>query len=609
MKKLFIFLYAIIVMAVASFAKENRPVPGNLPIKVQYLAFRPAIWEEKALIEEINEKRNVGGLVFVYYTNTSGKAVSLREWYLNNRESGHFRLAGDVAWDRRYTDVIPPGQTAVQEICGVSADFQVGKRADFSIIGQDWAPVAWQPGVFETEKIRVTSMIMDATLTHITLHIRSFIPEKVRITSVTIEGKKTKNLALTAVNIEGKGHVIARIQLEQAFTPGELALVKIKTDNNGKEHTVYSHRNAYADYFPNGTWGIEKNQYGDALKHHLNTMVRGGRSTDQFFDADYTTTGIKAMVHTGIYPDIDMMRDLEDHPAVALWYIHDEPDWLYTPQLLMASHEMTKKYSVKKPTLITLCRNVKFFEFAFIPDIPCHDHYSVTAPTTSKWPYPYGTRLEETGYYTANLKYASEPKPIWVWTQGVHLWDERPAMPLPTPDELGAQLFFNLSRGAKGNLWFTFLEEAGTHFPATKKALQQYSRVVRLLEDDLLLSDPLHTPVTAPGNVDVAGLITPDKLIVFVTNTDYRISDSSYQWTTVKNISVQLKVPVWFKAHDGFEIIPATGIKPAQWSMQDQLLEIKLDELNMGRVFVFSATKDSRTPYEQRFAEIISAEH
>ena len=46
-------------------------------------------------------------------------------------------------------------------------------------------------------------------------------------------------------------------------------------------------------------------------------MVRGGESSDPFFSADYLSTGLKAMPHTGIYPDVEMIRDLEDHQAVA----------------------------------------------------------------------------------------------------------------------------------------------------------------------------------------------------------------------------------------------------------------------------------------------------
>ena len=609
MRRIFLFVISLFVLIGESIGQEPQSRPEEFPIKVQYVSLRPARWEEKALIEEINEKRNLGGLVLVYYKNVSDKPVHLREWYLNERESGHFRLAGDVAWDRRYTSVLMPGQTTVQEISGVSEDFQIGKKADFALIGADWKPVAFYPSVFEPEKIRVTSMVMDESLALITIHIRNFISSEVAIKSISFEGKNARQVTLTSNSMEGSGHVIARVQLEQPFAPGELALIKIETEINGKAHIIYSHRNAYADYFPNGTWGIEESQYEDAKRHHLNTMVRGGHSNDQFFSKDFKTTGIKAMPHTGIYPNVDMLRDLENHSAVALWYIHDEPDWLYSPQLIMASHEMTKKYSTRKPTLITLCRNVKFFEFAFISDIPCHDHYSVTAPTTSKWPYVYGTRLEETGYYTADLKYAAEPKPIWVWSQGVHLWDERPRMPLPTPDELGAQLYFNLSRGAKGNLWFTFMEEAGNRFPATKKALQQYSRIVRLLDKDILASDPYHGQVTAPEKIDVASLITTDKLIMFITNTNYQISDSAYQWTNAKNVKVQVKLPNWFKAIDGFEVSPEAGINTAKWKMNENTIELALSELRMGRVFVFTMNKETRKQYETQFNELLKIEN
>lgn len=594
--------------AAAAQSQEGTSSPPALPIQVQYVALRPARWEESALTELVNEKLNLGGLAFVYYTNTSAKPVALREWYLNDRESGHYRLAGDVAWDRRYTGEVQPGQTTVLEICGVSADFQTGKKADFVWIGGNWNPVASHPSVFEPEKLRVTSLVMDESLAQLTVHIRNFLNEDIFIRSVAVEGKNTSRVALTSDKLEGNGHAIAHVQVTQPFRAGELVLLRLETEAGGKAHTVFSHRNAYADYFPNGTWGIEESQYADARKHHLNTMVRGGRSNDRFFSTDFKTTGIKAMPHTGIYPEVDVLRDLEHHPAVALWYIHDEPDWLHTPQEMLASHEMTKKYASKKPTLITLCRNVKFFEFAFLADIPCHDHYSVTAPTTSKWPYVYGTRLEETAYYTADLKYASEPKPIWVWTQGLHLWDERPKMPLPTPDELGAQLYFNLGRGAKGNLWFTFLEEAGARFPATKKALQQYSRVIALLQHDLLASDSYHGEITAPEKTDVAALITADKLILFITNTDYQISDSAYQWTSQQKVRVRVKIPHWFAARDGFEVSPETGIRAANWKMQGGVVELTLDELKMGRVFVFASGKEAHGNYVARFQEIINME-
>jgi len=121
---------------------DAQQTPNSYPVQVEYTAFRPAKWEESALTEETNEKRNKGGLVFIYYTNTSDQPVSLREWYINERESGHYRLAGDVAWDRRYAQTLEPGQTTVQEICGVSDDFQTAKPAT----GSSEATGAMSPG-------------------------------------------------------------------------------------------------------------------------------------------------------------------------------------------------------------------------------------------------------------------------------------------------------------------------------------------------------------------------------------------------------------------------------------------------------------------------------
>lgn len=591
----------------------NRLITGlpdtqSLPVKILYMAYRPATWEEKALTEEVNEKRNLGGLVFVYYTNISDKPVGLRDWYLNRKESGFFRIAGDVAWDRRYTDIIAPGQTTVQEICGVSEDFQTGKPAEFAINGENWQPVGYFPGTFREEEVRVTSVVMDSSMTELIIHLRNFTDQEMKIGSIKIEGKSTSSLTIVSPELEPRGHIIATLKTKDPFTPGELVIIRVEMKTEDSSFIIYSHRNAYADYFPNGTWGIEESQYPDAASHHLNTMVRGGKSTDAFFKNAYKTTGIKAMPHTGLYPDIDMIRDLEHHPAVALWYIHDEPDWTRTPQLVMAAQEMTKKYSTKKPTLITLCRNVKFFEYAFIPDIPCHDHYCVTAPTTSKWSYIYGTRLEETGYYTADLKYASEPKPIWVWTQGVHLWEERPKMPLPTPDEMGAQLYFNLGRGAKGNLWFTFLQEAGDRFPQSKKALQVYSRLIIMLNKDLLASDPYHGRKTAPPEADIATLISPDNMIVFVTNKDYQISDSAYLWHDVHNLEVKIQVPGWFRPADAFEIDPFSGLKSVSWNPGPGEISINLPDLHMGKVICLSSSKKKRSDMASQYSIILKSE-
>jgi hypothetical protein len=313
------------------------------------------------------------------------------------------------------------------------------------------------------------------------------------------------------------------------------------------------------------------------------------------------------MVHTGVYPDVDTIRNLGEHPAVSCWMIQDEPDWNKTSQMIFTSVETTHKYNDKKPSLITFCRNVKFCEYAFIVDIPCHDHYSVTAPSTSSWPERYGTRLEETAYYTRDLKYASYPKPIWVWSQGIFNWSQRPKRPVPTPDELAAQLTLNLGRGAKGILWFTFKKNVGEKYPDLRKAIQGWGRVMELLRDDWLGTEPIDADVETRENIDVAVLSGMDKLIVIVFNQDYEIHDAAYPWKTAENLSVSLKKPSWIKPGSLVEVSPE-GVTQHKFETQGERLVIPIDKLHVTRVFVFSNDSNAERKLSDKFSEIVKSE-
>jgi hypothetical protein len=287
--------------------------------------------------------------------------------------------------------------------------------------------------------------------------------------------------------------------------------------------------------------------------------------------------------------------------------IQDEPDWNKTSQMIFTSAEMTHKYNSTKPSMITFCRNVKFCEYAFIVDIPCHDHYSVTAPSTSTWPERYGTRLEETAYYTRDLKYASYPKPIWVWSQGIFNWDERPKRPVPTPDELAAQLMLNLGRGAKGILWFTFKKSVGEKYPDLRKAIQGWGRVMELLRDDWLGSEPINADVQAPENIDVAVLTGWDKLIVIVFNQDYEIHDQAYPWKAASNLSISFNAPSWIKPNALLEISP-DGISNHQFITNNNRLTIPIDNLHVTRTFVFVNKPTAQQDLRQKFTEIVKSE-
>jgi hypothetical protein len=287
--------------------------------------------------------------------------------------------------------------------------------------------------------------------------------------------------------------------------------------------------------------------------------------------------------------------------------IQDEPDWNKTSQMIFTSVETTHKYNSTRPSMITFCRNVKFCEYAFIVDIPCHDHYSVTAPSSSTWPKRYGTRLEETAYYTRDLKYASYPKPVWVWSQGIFTWNERPKRPVPTPDELAAQLMLNLGRGAKGILWFTFKKHVGEKYPDLRKAIQGWGRIMELLRDEWLGTEPISANVEAPDKIDVAVLAGWDKLIVIVFNQDYEIHDEAYPWKPASNLSISLKAPAWIRPGALLEVSPE-GIADHEFKNNNGRLTIPIDRLHVTKVFIFVNESEAPQSLRKKFGEIVKSE-
>jgi len=268
--------------------------------------------------------------------------------------------------------------------------------------------------------------------------------------------------------------------------------------------------------------------------------------------------------------------------------------------MIFTGAETTHRYDRKKPTLVNLCRNVQFMKYAFITDIAAHDHYCVTAPTTSRWPSLFGTRLEETAYYTRDLRYATFPKPTWVWTQGIFNWGERPKRPVPTPDEAAAQLLLNVGRGTKGILWFTFKKAMRERYPDLQSALQDWNRVLVMTREDLLSSEPAGLNVKSPETVDVAPLVSWDRLFLLVTNLDYEIDDEAYQWTQAQKVKISLDLPPWIQPKACVELGPDTP-KEVSFKAKSKSASVQLDTLDAVRFLVLDNDPGALERYEASY--------
>jgi hypothetical protein len=580
-------------------------IPGAA-IQVDGFTYRQAVWERQAVREPQDERPNRGGLLYVYLTNTSADPVRFRFFKINGEDSSYWLLSGKVAWDRLYHEELAPGSSTVWEINGVDEAFAPGKPFRFTTVDQSWKAASRTEGTLQPDPVAISLIRVLPGLDEIEVHVRQIGGGPSRVREALVDGATILSQEWVGQRLGGRDQAIGRLKLDKPLDTGELLVVRAVIEEGAGVRTVFGHRRVFEDWFPIGTWSSGPDTYDELKRAHIDLVVKGRDPDDPFFKGDAERHGLSAMVHSGKFEGMDAFRTLGDHPAVACWMPHDEPDWS-TPAVVMAySEAFHRQFSPKVPTMITLCRNAKFFEYAPIPDIPCQDHYCVAAPSSSEWPQPYGTRLEETAYYTRDLKLASEPKPVWVWTQGLGNWDGRPAMPLPTPDELAAQLMLNLGEGAKGILWFNYSKAAGERHPDTRQALRAWSRAVAALRQDLLGAEPMQRGAGAE-NLYVAPLASRDRVILCITNLAYQLHPEGYPFQERQGVTVTAALPEWVTPRSAVEVTPE-GVKTVPCTVRDGTATVTLKNLRAATFVVLANDPDASETYARRIRAAWNAE-
>lgn len=577
-------------------------------LRLDYLHYRPAKWDTVHVCEYESEYPNQGGLLYFYVTNVSDKPLNLRFWRYNNHDESYWILNHFIAWHRLTKTSLAPGEMAVLELSGTSRDFGPEIPFTFNLVNDTWEPCLAYQGVLKEDAVAVSFLRVLPGMQDLEVNLRHTGHRPITFTDVAFVGLQTANVEWRGKNLNGPGNAIARVKLAQPVPPGTLLIVRVGVKTEGGERAVYAHRRAFADFFPIGTWGMETAIQEWLKADHVDLGILGGKRSDPFFAETAQRLGLRAAVHTGEPVDVDMVRDLSGHPAVACWMLRDEPDWSTDAQVMLCYDRTVRKYDGTIPTFINLCRNTKFFDYAGIPDIVGHDHYCVTAPSSSKWPHVYGTRLEETAFYTHDLKYAAEPRPIWVWTQGIHDgWSERPLRPVPTPEELSTQLVLNLGRGAKGILWFTYNPKMSRKYPETRDSMRGWNRIMQLLRDDLISAEPLEGEIVTPDKVDVAALVSWDKLFLCITNLDYLIDPKAYRFTSKSGIRIGLALPDWITPNSAV-LVTDEGASGVPLRVRDGKAELRLGRLMDSAIVVLANDASAVDSLNKRYHALLKGE-
>lgn len=585
----------------------DREARGQERVAVEYIHYRPAKWETEAITEFESEHPNEGGLIYAYLRNISADPIDLRFWRVNNNDESYYRLNHFIAWDRVYSKHLEPDQSTVLEINALTDEFKPGERFSLSYVDGDYRPCLHAETMLNPDPVRIAYIRVREDLRTLDVHVRHDGKGEATLTGLEVVDHETAGATIHGESLQGPDNAVVTLTLAQPLTPGELIIVKANLNENGADRSVYAHRRAHADYFPIGVWHSNPESYQELDRIHIDTMVAGGGPDDPFYTVGAPQYGFRNMVHTGVPTNPDRVRAVRDKKSIACWMIMDEPDWSIPANIMLHEDTNLRNFDLSHPTFITLCRNTQFFAYAPIADIPCQDHYSVTAPSSSKWPKLYGTRLEETAYYTRDLKEASEPKPIWIWTQGIADWGQRPKRPVPTPSELAAQLILNIGRGAKGILWFNYDRKVAEKYPDAVDAMGEWGRVMRVLREDLLAGDIANANVKAPRKVDVAPIVTADKLILCITNTDYEIDPEAYPFKEKKDQGLRVTLPDWIDPKDALRVAP-DGITPVEMERDGTDLLLNYGDLLDVAVLVISNDPATRAAYQTEYEAALADE-
>ena len=261
---------------------------------------------------------------------------------------------------------------------------------------------------------------------------------------------------------------------------------------------------------------------------------------------------------------IEAAKNWGDHPRWFMNAVSGEPEIGQIPStdVLKNTQAQINLLESDKPLWIYNACSYLFGEWASMADIGGMDHYAVWAPKCNmNWP-PGDSELlpdswdniELVGYYTLAAKRAAEPRPIINWSQAlvnsfnINGYQVR----CNTPAEVRSQWYQNLGWGSKAMLYYHFLQE---HDPACPEEPEQ--EMVALVKETNQFSDLIGIGEMV-GNaayawsyddkVDVVATISPDGLVLVVSNFDYtKKMIFPYTWRDKTNVEIYLAPPAGFE--------------------------------------------------------------
>ena len=200
------------------------------------------------------------------------------------------------------------------------------------------------------------------------------------------------------------------------------------------------------------------------------------------------------------------------------------------------------------------------------------------------------------------------------------MWDERVwvdgalGRACPTPEEIRVQLWLQLSRGAKGVLWFIGFDEAefrryymqARDIPALRnlpeaeraplveqlvahgrEAFEEQARLNRFLQPlrDALLRMEWHPngvrvlTASDPRRLDAALLVGTRTAAIWLTNLDYAMHPQGYRFREQRGIELEARLPAWLTPKGARLLAPDAEPRSLTIERSGATLRLRIDAL------------------------------
>ena len=344
---LFIFI-ALSTYAFAQTAQLGAKLEGksSMRLAIEKVIYRPAEWEKEKVKEFESEIVNKGGLVHIYYRNVSNDPVRIRYWRWNRKDRSYWVLNHFIAWDRHVNQTVQPGEWGVLEINAVSEDFAPGTKFSLQLVDERSRLCATTEGTLLAEPLRITYIYMLPEMKEMDIFLQNFSKDTYQIANTLFSPQKEMSVDWNVKELPPEGMAIAKIQLSQPMSSGTwfIAGVEVSKDNGKTKELYFAHRRAFEDFFPIGVWTNSPETYETLYNLHVDTMVEGDKKDKPYFTEIAPKYGFRAMVHTGVPLNVDVVREFSGHPHVVCWMLQDEPDWSIPANIMFHVNQQLCQY-------------------------------------------------------------------------------------------------------------------------------------------------------------------------------------------------------------------------------------------------------------------------